>query len=111
MHNGIVENHNALRDRFKAHGHVFKSETDSEVLAHLVESNYQGDLLEAVKVSLKEVEGTYGITCMVKDEREYWLLPASGSPSSLDWVKMKPSSHQTLQLLLPTPAKHLSGRQ
>jgi len=80
VHNGIIENHNELRDRFKASGHTFKSETDSEVLAHLVEANYEGDLLESVKKSLKEVEGTYGITCMVKDEPGVLVVARSGSP-------------------------------
>ena len=80
VHNGIIENHNELRDRFKADGHTFKSDTDSEVLAHLVESNYDGDLLKAVKDSLKEVEGTYGITCMVKDEPGVLVVARSGSP-------------------------------
>ncbi|HCC19717.1 MAG TPA: glutamine--fructose-6-phosphate aminotransferase, partial [Verrucomicrobiales bacterium] len=80
VHNGIIENHNALRDRFKADGHVFKSETDSEVLAHLVESHYQGDLLEAVKKSLHEVDGTYGITCMCNDEPGVLVVARSGSP-------------------------------
>ena len=80
VHNGIIENHNELRDRFKADGHTFKSDTDSEVLAHLVESNYDGDLLQAVKNSLKEVEGTYGITCMVKDEPGVLVVARSGSP-------------------------------
>lgn len=80
VHNGIIENHNALRDRFKADGHIFKSETDSEVLAHLVESHYQGDLLEAVKKSLHEVDGTYGITCMCNDERGVLVVARSGSP-------------------------------
>lgn len=80
VHNGIIENHNTLRDRFKAAGHVFKSETDSEVLAHLVESHYDGDLLAAVKKSLKEVEGTYGITCMAKEEPGVLVVARSGSP-------------------------------
>ena len=80
MHNGIIENHNALRERFKAAGHTFKSETDSEVLAHLVESHYEGDLLEAVASALKEVEGTYGITCLAKDEPGVLVVARSGSP-------------------------------
>jgi len=80
VHNGIIENHNALRERFKAQGHTFKSETDSEVLAHLVESHYQGDLLEAVTSALKEVEGTYGITCLAKDEPGVLVVARSGSP-------------------------------
>ena len=80
VHNGIIENHNNLRNRFKAQGHTFKSDTDSEVLAHLVESHYQGDLLEAVTTALKEVEGTYGITCMAKDEPGVLVVARSGSP-------------------------------
>ncbi len=80
VHNGIIENHNTLRDRFKAQGNSFSSQTDSEVLAHLVESHYEGDLLEAVKKSLKEVEGTYGITCMAQDEPGVLVVARSGSP-------------------------------
>jgi len=55
VHNGIIENHNALRERFIAEGHQFKSETDSEVLAHLVESHYEGNLLDAMTRALAEV--------------------------------------------------------
>jgi glucosamine--fructose-6-phosphate aminotransferase (isomerizing) len=80
VHNGIIENHNALRDRFKAEGNTFTSETDSEVLAHLVESHYQGDLAKAVTKALKEVEGTYGITCMAADEPGVLVVARRGSP-------------------------------
>ena len=80
VHNGIIENHQALRDRFEAAGHTFKSETDSEILAHLVESHYAGDLLAAVKQGLQEVEGTYGITCMAAHEPDVLVAARSGSP-------------------------------
>ncbi|MBT8038174.1 MAG: glutamine--fructose-6-phosphate transaminase (isomerizing) [Verrucomicrobiae bacterium] len=80
VHNGIIENHNALRDRFKADGHTFHSETDSEVLAHLIESHYQGDLLQAVTQALREVEGTYGLTCMSADELGVLVVARRGSP-------------------------------
>lgn len=80
VHNGIIENHNALRDRFEAAGNTFTSQTDSEVLAHLVEHNYDGDLLEAVKKSLREVEGTYGITCMSTEEPGVLVVARNGSP-------------------------------
>ncbi len=80
VHNGIIENHNALRDRFLAGGNIFTSETDSEVLAHLIESHYQGDLAEAVTKALKEVEGTYGITCMAADEPGILVVARRGSP-------------------------------
>ena len=54
VHNGIIENHRALRDKLTAAGYLFLSETDTEVLAHLVDSLYQGDLLDAVIAALKE---------------------------------------------------------
>ena len=80
VHNGIIENHNALRERFQAEGNVFKSQTDTEVLAHLIESYYEGDLLEAVTKALKEVVGTYGVTCMAADEPGVLVVARSGSP-------------------------------
>jgi glucosamine--fructose-6-phosphate aminotransferase (isomerizing) len=61
VHNGIVENHAALRERLKAKGHLFRSETDTEVLVHLIEEAYQGRIVEAVAAALKEVEGTYAV--------------------------------------------------
>ncbi len=61
VHNGIVENFQALRERLKAAGHLFRSETDTEVLVHLVESYYSGDLIEATARALREVEGTFAV--------------------------------------------------
>jgi glucosamine--fructose-6-phosphate aminotransferase (isomerizing) len=80
VHNGIIENHNALRARFIAEGNTFSSQTDSEVLAHLIESYYDGNLLESVKQALKEVEGTFGITCMSTDEPGVLIVARRGSP-------------------------------
>jgi len=80
VHNGIIENHNALRERFKSQGNTFVSQTDSEVLAHLIESHYDGDLLEAVTRSLKEVEGTYGVTAIAVDEPGVLVVARCGSP-------------------------------
>ena len=80
VHNGIIENHNTLRDRFKAEGNVFTSETDYEVLAHLIESYYEGNLLESVTKALKEVEGTFGITAMATDEPGVLVVARRGSP-------------------------------
>lgn len=61
VHNGIIENYASLRERLISEGHKFTSETDTEVLPHLIESNYKGDLTFAVKESLKEIEGSYAI--------------------------------------------------
>ena len=64
IHNGIIENYAEIKTRLAAAGHRFTSETDTEVLAHLIESNYSGDLVEAVRCSLNEVRGAYAIGVM-----------------------------------------------
>jgi len=61
IHNGIIENYREIKDRLAAMGHAFKSETDTEVLAHLIEEHYRGDLVEAVRGALNEVRGAYAI--------------------------------------------------
>ena len=64
IHNGIIENYQEIKDRLAATGHAFKSETDTEVLAHLIEEHYGGDLVEAVRGALNEVRGAYAIGVM-----------------------------------------------
>ena len=61
IHNGIIENSGAIRKALEKRGHTFKSETDTEVLAHLIGEFYQGDLEEAVAAALRDVDGAYGI--------------------------------------------------
>ncbi len=61
VHNGIIENYNSLRDELKRKGHVFKSETDTEVLAHLIEEYLEDDLADAVRTALARVEGSYAL--------------------------------------------------
>ena len=68
IHNGIIENFRELRDGLEARGHVLASETDTEAIAHLVEEAYQGDLADAVRASLRRVEGAYALVVMHKDE-------------------------------------------
>ncbi|GMA15703.1 glutamine--fructose-6-phosphate transaminase (isomerizing) [Deinococcus metallilatus] len=70
IHNGIIENYLSLKEGLLARGHTFKSETDSEVLAHLIEEAYQGDLYEAVRAALGQVRGAYGIVVTHVDHRE-----------------------------------------
>ncbi|GAF97666.1 unnamed protein product, partial [marine sediment metagenome] len=64
VHNGIIENFVTLKEKLISEGHEFSSETDSEVIPHLVEKYYAGDLEEAVKKALSLIKGTYGIVCM-----------------------------------------------
>ena len=68
IHNGIIENFRELRDGLEARGHVLTSETDTEALAHLVEEAYDGDLTDAVRASLRQVEGAYALVVMHKRE-------------------------------------------
>ncbi|HBY56544.1 MAG TPA: glutamine--fructose-6-phosphate transaminase (isomerizing) [Candidatus Atribacteria bacterium] len=81
VHNGIIENYSSLRERLISEGHKFTSETDTEVLPHLIESNYNGDLTSAVKESLKEIEGSYAIG--VISSREPGKIVASRYASPL----------------------------
>ena len=80
VHNGIIENHRALRDKLTANGYVFLSETDTEVLAHLIDSLYTGNLVEAITTALKEVEGTFGIAAMAQAEPGALVVARRGSP-------------------------------
>jgi len=68
VHNGIVENFRELRDELVARGHTLKSETDTEVVAHLIEDAYEGDLATAVRVALSRLEGAYALVVMHRDE-------------------------------------------
>jgi glucosamine--fructose-6-phosphate aminotransferase (isomerizing) len=80
VHNGIIENYQVLKKRLTAAGHAFRSETDTEVLTHLIESHYQGDLEVAVQKSLLQVQGTYGIAVMHAANPEQIVLARRGSP-------------------------------
>ena len=70
IHNGIIENFRELRDGLEARGHRLTSETDTEALAHLVEECYQGDLADAVRGTLRQVEGAYAIAVMHRGEAD-----------------------------------------
>jgi len=80
VHNGIIENFQVIKKRLTAEGHEFVSETDTEVLAHLVAEQYEGNLEEAVRRALKLVEGTYGIAVMHADEPGKIVGARRGSP-------------------------------
>jgi len=80
VHNGIIENFGALRTMLEQHGHRFESETDTEVLAHLIEAAFDGNLEEAVMDALHLVEGTYGIAVVSSDDPGKIVAARKGSP-------------------------------
>jgi glucosamine--fructose-6-phosphate aminotransferase (isomerizing) len=80
VHNGIIENGSALRQALEELGHSFRSDTDTEVLAHLIEEVYEGNLEEAVIEALTRVEGTYGIAVVSSDDRDKIVAARKGSP-------------------------------
>ncbi len=80
VHNGIIENYKLLKKNLIENGHIFKSETDTEVLAHLIEENYEGNLEEGVDVALSHVIGTYGIAVISKHEPDKIVAARYGSP-------------------------------
>ncbi len=80
VHNGIIENHDELRASLQARGYVFQSQTDTEVIAHLVDSLYDGDLFEAVKAAISQLQGAYAIAVFCKDEPHRLIGARAGSP-------------------------------
>lgn len=80
VHNGIIENYAELREELKKTGVVFESQTDTEILAQLVNFYYNGDLLEAVKSALNRVRGAYAIAVFCKDESGRLVGARQGSP-------------------------------
>ncbi len=80
VHNGIIENATALKAKLEARGYVFKSDTDTEVLAHLIEVAYAGNLEAAVIEALRQCDGTYGLAAITSDEKDKIVAARKGSP-------------------------------
>ncbi|MFZ6862157.1 glutamine--fructose-6-phosphate transaminase (isomerizing) [Undibacterium sp. Ji67W] len=80
VHNGIIENHEELRAELSALGYVFESQTDTEVIAHLVDHLYQGDLFDTVKQAVKRLTGAYAIAVFCRDEPHRVVGARHGSP-------------------------------
>ncbi len=80
VHNGIIENHEQLRAELSAKGYVFESQTDTEVIAHLMESLYQGDLFEALQATVKRLHGAYALSVFHRDEPQRIVGAREGSP-------------------------------
>jgi glucosamine--fructose-6-phosphate aminotransferase (isomerizing) len=80
VHNGIIENHDELRAELRGRGYVFTSQTDTEVIAHLVHHHYQGDLLEAVQQTVVQLKGAFAIAVFCRDEPQRVVGARQGSP-------------------------------
>ncbi len=86
IHNGIIENYSTLKEALLSRGHIFKSDTDTEVLIHLIEDIQQQtglDLRESVRIALNEVIGAYAIVIVSKDEPDELIAARKGSPMVL----------------------------
>ena len=81
VHNGIIENYVALRRGWPTEGHAFHSDTDSEVIAHLVESHYAGDLVEAVRGAYAELHGHFAFAVVHRDHPEEIVARAPPVPA------------------------------
>ncbi|MEJ2186449.1 MAG: glutamine--fructose-6-phosphate transaminase (isomerizing) [Gemmatimonadota bacterium] len=79
-HNGIIENAGTLRKKLEDLGHTFRSETDTEVVAHLIEEAFEGSLEEAVSAALNQVEGTFGLAIVSKRDPDKIVAARRGSP-------------------------------
>ena len=80
VHNGIIENHETLRSQLQKKGYVFSSQTDTEVIAHLIDSLYNGDLFDAVKAALAQLHGAYAVAVICRDEPHRVVGGRAGSP-------------------------------
>jgi len=80
VHNGIIENYLELREVLKKEGHIFRSETDTEVVAHLVEQYYEGDLEEAVRYALTKIKGSYALVVLSYMHPDIMVAARKDSP-------------------------------
>lgn len=80
VHNGIIENYVELKKTLQNEGHKFSSQTDTEVIAHLIEKYYKNDLLVAVKLALKDIRGSYAICAICKEDKSRIVVARKDAP-------------------------------
>lgn len=83
VHNGIIENYQALKTQLELKGCKFNSETDSEVIVHLISECFEGDLAQAVAATVKKLEGTFGIAAIALEDSNSMVVARSGSPIAI----------------------------
>ena len=105
VHNGIIENHDDLRNELKAKGYAFVTQTDTEVIAHLVDHLNRGDLLEAVQSALPRLRGAYAIAVISREEPHRVIGARQGSPLVLG-VGTEPQANENF---LASDAMALAG--
>ncbi len=109
VHNGIIENYEALRTQLQAAGYVFASQTDTEVIAHLVDSLYSGDLFEAVQAAVAQLHGAFAIAVMHKDEPQRVVGARAGSPLILGIGNLGQDGQGASEHFLASDAMALAG--
>ena len=109
VHNGIIENYEALRSELQALGYVFESQTDTEVIAHLVHHLYKGDLFEAVQAAVARFRGAYAIAVFAKAEPHRLCGARFGSPLVLGVGQSRDANGHTRENFLASDALALSG--
>ena len=109
VHNGIIENHDELRAELQQRGYVFASQTDTEVIAHLVHLCYDGDLLDAVQQALPRLRGAYAIAVFCRDEPHRVVGARQGSPLVVGVGRGAQGTAQAGENFLASDAMALAG--
>jgi len=109
VHNGIIENHDALRIELISKGYVFISQTDTEVIAHLIDSLYDGDLFDATQRAVKRLHGAYSIAVFCSEEPHRIVGARDGSPLVLGVARDGHGSGKTGECFLASDAMALAG--
>lgn len=98
VHNGIIENYLELKQSLQKQGYTFLSQTDTEVIVHLFDSLYNGDLIQTLSKVLKKLEGSYAL-CLISDEhKDSFVVAKKDSPLIIGVAKTKHLLHQIYRL-------------